>query len=286
VRIDEMNVTVVGLGLLGGSIAYALRRAGAAKVWAVDLNSDSLLYAEAAHAVDKGYDEPAEPLSRSDLVFLCVPTEALVPFIRDNAAHFKRGALLTDTSGVRRGLNEGVRAVLRPDLRFVGGHPMAGKEDQGFRNADADIFRGASYLLTPDAATARSDVDEVAAIARALGCERVKETDEETHDEMIAYTSHLPHVAAAAMVLNPLIERSRGFAGGSFRDATRVARINPDMWAHLFLSDAEHLLPAIENFEDGIARIKRAILEKDEPGLRDILREARLLNETKLIPKP
>jgi prephenate dehydrogenase len=286
VRIEEMKVTIVGLGLMGGSIAYALRRAGACRVWAVDVNSDTLLFAEAARAVDKGYDEAAEPLSMSDLVYLCIPPEALAPFIRDNAPHFKRGALLTDTAGVRRGINSGVRAVLRSDLRFVGGHPMAGKEDSGFRSADADIFRGSSYLLTPDAPAAREDVDEVAALARALGCERVMETDEDTHDEMIAYTSHLPHVAAAAMVLNPLIEKSRGFSGGSFRDATRVARINPEMWAHLFLADADYLLPAIEKFEDAIGRIKRAIALKDEEGLYALLREARMLNETKLIPKP
>jgi prephenate dehydrogenase len=103
---------------------------------------------------------------------------------------------------------------------------------------------------------------------------------------MVAYTSHLPHAVAAAMVLNPLIERSRGFSGGSFRDATRVARINPEMWARLFLADADYLLPAIGKFEEGMARIKRAIIEKDEAGLREILREARSLNETKLIPKP
>lgn len=285
-RLSEMNVTIVGLGLVGGSIAYALRRAGAAKIWAVDLNSDALLYAEAARAIDKGYDEAAEPLAASDLVYLCLPPDALAPFIRDNAAAFKRGALLTDTAGVRRGVNARVAEALRPDLRFVGGHPMAGKEDQGFRNADPDIFRGACYILTPAPAVPRADVDEVASIARALGCDSVRETDEETHDMMIAYTSHLPHVAAAAMVLNPLIERSRGFSGGSFRDATRVARINPEMWASLFLADADYLLPAIDAFEEGIRRIKDAVSRKDETALRAILREARALNESKLIPKP
>jgi prephenate dehydrogenase len=285
-RIDKMNVTVVGLGLVGGSIAYALRRAGARRIWGVDLSSDTLLYAEAARAVDKGYDEAAEPLSDSDLVFLCIHPNDIAPFIRANASSFKPGCLVTDTAGVRRGVNGRVRAVLPPGLRFVGGHPMAGKEDQGFRNADADIFRGASYLLTPDASASREDVDFIASLARALGCEYVKETDEETHDRLIAYTSHLPHLIAAALVRNPLIEESRGFSGGSFRDATRVARINPELWAELFLSNSDQLLPAVEAFEAEVGRIKKAVEQKDSRLLAALLREARAFNESKHIPNP
>ncbi len=285
-RVDRMNITIVGLGLIGGSMAYALRRCGAQALWGVDLNSDTLLFAEAARAIDKGFDEAAEPLSQSDLVILCLHPRDLAPSISANAKSFKQGCLITDTAGVRRGINQSVRSVLPPGLRFVGGHPMAGKEDQGFKNADADIFRGASYLITPDEAAQRADIDEVADLARLLGCERVKETDELTHDRLIAYTSHLPHLMAAALVRNPMIEQSRGFAGGSFRDATRVARINAELWSDLFIGNADLLLPALRTFEEELSKLRQAIEAKDESGLRELLRQARVLNESKLIPKP
>jgi prephenate dehydrogenase len=280
-RLDSMSVSVVGLGLVGGSIARALKRAGVEAVYGIDVDSDVLLIAEADGAIARGYEDPAEPLAESDLVFLCLKPDDLVAFARDNASSFKEGALLTDTAGVRRGLNARVAAVLRKDLRFVGGHPMAGKEDQGYRNSDPDIFRGASYILTPSPSCGRADVEFVAGVARALGCDAVKETDEDTHDRMIAYTSHLPHVAAAAMVLDPLVLEAKGFSGGSFRDATRVARINPGLWTELLLANADEFLPALGRFRAALDSLGSAIESGDRDALYRLLSEARRMNEGK-----
>jgi prephenate dehydrogenase len=283
--LSDYPVTIVGLGLIGGSMAKALRRAGFRSIYGFDTDSDALLLAEAARAINKGYDSPAEALALADLVILCVHPNDLSAFIADNAAYFKQGALLTDTAGVRRGLNAKVMDALkktgRTDLRFVGGHPMAGKEDSGFRNSDPDIFRGASYLLTPAPETLLDDVEVVTRLALAIGCESVRSTDEPTHDRLIAYTSHLPHVMAAALVSSPLIEGCSPYTGGSFRDASRVARINPELWADLFLSNADELLPVIETFQRNVAAYQDAIQRKDKSALEELLRDARRSNEKK-----
>jgi prephenate dehydrogenase len=284
-RLDDIEVCVVGLGLVGGSIAKALRRAGVERLWGVDVDSDALLLAEFDGAIQRGFEDPQEALVRSDLVFLCLHPDAMLEFIKANVGHFKRGALLTDTAGVRRGINARVAAAIRPDLRFVGGHPMAGKEDQGYRASDPDIFRGASWILTPDPACARADVELVAGIARAIGCDTVRETDEERHDAMIAYTSHLPHLAAAAMVRNPLVGSVRGFTGGSFRDATRVARINPRLWADLLLSNADQVLPVLDRFREELDKLRAAISTGDRGALESLLLEARRMNEGKHGPR-
>jgi len=281
VLFESLNVCVVGLGLIGGSVAKALRRAGVRELYGVDVDSDALLMAEFDGASSRGFEDPAEPLAASDLVIVCLDADGLVSFIERNAAAFKRGALVTDTAGVRRGINASVGAVLRKDLRFVGGHPMAGKEDQGYRASDPDIFRAASYLLTPSADTAREDVEFVAGVARALGCEAVRETDEATHDRMIAYTSHLPHAIAAAIVLDPLVLEAKGFSGGSFRDATRVARINPPLWTELLIANSGDFLPALDRFRASLDAIGDAVRAGDRERLLALLAEARRLNEGK-----
>jgi prephenate dehydrogenase len=280
-NLERMRVSVAGLGLVGGSIARALRRSGVEKIYGIDIDADVLLLAEADGTIDAGFEEGAVPLGDSDLVFLCLHPDALVSFISANADRFKPGALLTDTAGVRRGINDRVTPLLRPGIRFVGGHPMAGKEDQGYRASDPDIFRGASYILTPRAGCPREDVEEVASLARALGCDTVKETDEATHDRMIAYTSHLPHLAAAAMVRNPLVSSVRGFCGGSFRDATRVARINPGLWAELLASNADEVLPALDKFIEELSLLRGSLRAGDRDSLRRLLAEARRMNDSK-----
>lgn len=280
-RLSGMDAAVVGLGLMGGSVAYALKRAGIRAVRGTDLDSDTLLLAEAAGAIDSGHDDPDDALREADLVFLCIGASSVAPFIRDHASAFKKGALVTDTAGVRRGINDSVTAVLPPGVRYVGGHPMAGKENSGFRASDPDIFRGASWIITALEGTPSADVEELAWVARALGAERIHETDEDTHDEQIAYTSHLPHAIAAALVRNPLIASSTGFTGGSFRDATRVARINADMWADLFLANADELLPAIATFQAELGKIRDAVEAKDRPALKELLAEARRLKDKK-----
>lgn len=270
----QLNITVVGLGLIGGSFAKALRKLSPRNLWAVEIDKEVITQAEASGVIDKGYSDGSIPLPNSDLVVICVYPELTIRFLRENMDNFRQGAVITDTAGLKTKIINEVMQVLREDLDFIGGHPLAGKESSGFSNAEAEIFQGANYLVTPAESNREENIQLVEEMVKAIGCKQPVRMEPSRHDEIIALTSQLPHVLAIALMNSCPGEDTEMFIGGSFKDATRVARINEELWSELLLDNRENVLDQIELFTQNIGKIKQALQNDDKDLLKEILRRA------------
>ncbi|MDD3766956.1 MAG: prephenate dehydrogenase [Eubacteriales bacterium] len=266
----NMTVTIVGLGLIGGSIARSLcGKVG--KLFAIDKDESVLDFAKKQGLIDK---TDQNPLPISDMVILCIYPCAAEQFVKENLHSFKKGAILTDAIGVKTPLMQ-LYNKLEPDFAYIGGHPMAGREVGGFINSLDNLFEGASFIITACKGATRAQVDKVRQLAMAIGCGRVIETTVENHDRIIAYTSQLPHVIATAMCDTPLLVKHKNYTGGSFEDVTRVAKINEFLWSELFLANKEFLIEEIDRFQHSLERLKSAIANDDKDKLQSILAKVR-----------
>ncbi len=219
--------------------------------------------------IDKGYTNPEIPLSNSDIVIIAVYPQKTINFVKNNMNLFKSGAVITDTAGIKSNLIHEIMPVLRKDLDFIGGHPMAGKEESGLKAASKDMFKNANYILTPIDGNKEENINLVTEIARGMGCKRVVHLTPKEHDDIIAYTSQLPHVIAVSLIdCNSSIKGISQFIGGGFKDTTRVATINVELWPELLLYNKENIISKIEDFEKNIKEIKTAIINDDEAFLK------------------
>lgn len=270
----DLEITVAGLGLIGGSFAKALRKLSPKKLWAVDTDKRVLDLAESAGLIDRGYLEGSIPLKNSDLVIICIYPELTIKFIKENMNHFRRGAVITDTAGIKGKIVNEVRKFLRRDLDFIGGHPLAGKENSGFINSSAGIFQGANYLITPLDTNRESSLLLVEKMIKAIGCREPVRMDADKHDRIIALTSQLPHVIAAALMNCCLTDDTGMFTGGSFKDATRVAQLNVPLWSELLTENKDNVLTMLEMFQNCLDTIKQSILREEGSALENILQRA------------
>jgi len=248
-----MNVAVVGLGLIGGSFEKASLRAGHATV-------------SLHHGDETGFEQ-------SDIVLVCLPPEAIAPWIADHAARFKPGAIVVDICGVKSGILAEMERVPRVGWTFVGGHPMAGREVSGYENSLATLFDGASMILTPFAGTS----DEVLATLRAffasVGFAETVVTTPQEHDEMIAFTSQLCHIIATTYARDPRVAKSRGFSAGSYANMTRIATQDAAIWRSLYSSNRKALVAVIDGFAARLADMRAAIAADDAPAVERIIVE-------------
>ena len=255
-----MKVAVIGLGLIGGSFEKASLRAGHEVV-------------ALHHGNTTGFED-------ADLVLVCLPPDAVVPWIKANAPRFRAGAAVVDIAGVKREiLKEFQAAFPTPPAgwTFVGGHPMAGREVSGYANSLATLFDGASMILVPLAGTAVPA--PLKDYFRSVGFGRVVVTTPEHHDEMIAFTSQIAHVLACSYVLSPLAPSHAGYSAGSYRDVSRVARINADMWADLFIDNKDALVREIDDLVSNLMQFKYNIVNEDSPALKDLMNRANKIKE-------
>jgi prephenate dehydrogenase len=274
-----MSITIVGLGLIGGSFAMALRERDPKNLWAVEVDEHTIITAQKRGIIDKGYREGAVPLRHSDIVIICLYPDAAASFIKDNMEYFKKGAVITDTVGIKSGLIKRINPILRSDLDFVAGHPLAGREYKGLEFASADAFAGATYIITPTERNDERALDLVENVVREAGFKTVLRISPERHDETIALTSQLPHVIAAALINSGGGCEPGLLAAGSYKDSTRVARINSKLWVELLLGNRENVLARIESFEGCLAEIKKAIAGNEAQALGAILEEVRIKRE-------
>ena len=203
---------------------------------------------------------------RADVVFVCLPPDVIVPWIRDHASAFKTGATVIDICGVKTAICRELAALPKAGWRFVGGHPMAGKEVTGFANASADLFLGKSMVLCPP--TPEADVAALRRLFHSLGFAQVVVTTPERHDEMIAFTSQLGHVIASAYAQDPRVADSVGFSAGSFANMSRIATIDPETWAALYLADRPALLRVLDDFLGRLSTFRAALDARDESALK------------------
>lgn len=265
----DFNITIVGLGLIGGSYAMALKKLNPKNLWAIDIDKATLETAEKMNIIDRGYISPEIPLRNSDIVILAIYPQKTIAFVKTNMKFFKSGAVITDTAGIKSDLISEIMPILREDIDFIGGHPMAGKEESGLKAATMDMFKHANYILTPINGNKERNINLITELACNMGCKRVVHLTPMEHDDIIAYTSQLPHVIAVSLIdSNSSITRISQFVGEGFKDTTRVATINEELWPELLLYNKQNIINKIEDFENNIKEIKTAIINGDEAFLK------------------
>lgn len=268
-----MQIAVIGLGVIGGSIAKALKENTAHTVIGFDRDENVLLDALSLGAIDRTGSTAA--LAAADVVYVCLYPADVVRFAEENAARFKPHCIVTDVCGIKGGVWERLTEIAAAHLFvYVGGHPMAGKERSGFEASEAGLFYNASYILVPDGAP-QDAVDTLAGLAGDMGFGTIKYCTAKTHDRMIAYTSQVPHVLACAYVMSPRCDEHSGFSAGSYRDVSRVARINAELWADLFLSNREELTDELSELVHNIEDLRGAIADGNRERLVSLLAAAR-----------
>ena len=270
----DTRFLIVGLGLLGGSYAKALKKQGFS-VEAVTRSQSTIDYALEQGIIDGGAAFPdPEIIGRADFVVLAMYPQTLLDWVKEHQRHFKPGALITDVTGVKTCVVEPVQQMLRPDVEFIAAHPMAGRETLGVRNADDSIFRGANYIVTPTEKNTPQAIEACEELGRALGFARVSRLTPEKHDEMIGFVSQLTHAIAVALMTCNDIEGLEKYTGDSFRDLTRIAKINDEMWSELFLANREALLEQMDQFTAQFAVMRQQLAEGDREGMRDVMRRS------------
>ncbi len=272
-----MNIAVIGLGIIGGSFCKAIKKY--TKHYVIGINRTQ---ATAQRALDSGaIDEIGTPesLSKADLVILAMYPQADIDFVEKNGRFFKEGSVVTDASGIKRAICPKMTELAdKYGFVFVGSHPMAGKEKNGFDVSDADLYKGASFIITP-CKTEHKYVEFLSDFAVSIGFGTVKISTPEEHDRMIAFTSQLPHVLACSYVLSPCCPNHNGFSAGSYRDVSRVANINSTLWSELFLENKEPLITELDILIENITKLKDAITADDKKTLTDLLEQGHRVKE-------
>ena len=271
----DLTFAIVGLGLIGGSYAKALRNLKVRKILGMDISHGIARACLNANMIDEVVEEDGRNLKEADVIICSVYPEAVVGFVRQNVQNFAEGMLMTDATGVKGTMPREIQELLPEGCEFISGHPMAGRQGSGLGMSDAAIFNNSNYIIVPTEKNTPEAVSWLEDFAKALGCARSVKVSMEDHDEIIAYTSDLPHITAVSLVNSAShTEHTQYFIAGGFRDATRVADINPDLWSDLFLSNRDNVIAEIENYQSQLERWKKAIVENDRETLKEIMREA------------
>lgn len=271
------KIGVAGLGLIGGSLAKAFKRAG---FYVAGFDSDKSTVEEALScgAVDAAGAEPSV-LYGCDAVFVAIYPAGIADFVVKNAPFFKPGAVAVDCCGIKSSVCASLYSSDLCGLTFIGGHPMAGTEQNGFSASFAALFSGASFILTPREGEDDTLIKRLSDLILKAGFSKVVVTTPRHHDRMIAFTSQLPHVLACAYVLSPSCSGHDGFSAGSFRDVSRVAHINPDLWAQLFIDNRDELCDEIDIMVDNMRAIRDAAAAGDRKALSSLLLKARTVKD-------
>ncbi len=272
-----MKITVVGLGLIGGSIAKALAESGEHEIYAIDIDEQVLLDAMSDGIIKK--KASYKDLSDSDVVYLCMYPEGIVEFCEKHKNHFGKNTIVTDCCGIKTAVYSQLKKLSQEGgYTYIGAHPMAGKELNTYSASEASLYFGASYILIKDDSP-KGCFETLENLAREMGFGRIVYTSPEEHDQMIAYTSQLPHVLACAYVTSPRCEKHVGFSAGSYRDVSRVAKINEVLWTDLFLDNREALLRETDELIKNITEIRNALDAADSDALKALLAKARVVKE-------
>ena len=275
-----MRLVIVGLGVIGGGYAMALKEAGYTEVYGIDKNTETLRKAKSLGIIKEGYEEEKEIIPNADLIVLAVYPNLVKDFIINNKEHFKDGAVITDVTGIKQLFINEITKVLPENIDFVFAHPMAGREKKGIDYATNKVFKGANFLITVTDRNKDENLDLIENLAYKMGFKHVKRICPKYHDEMIAFTSQLPHALAVALINSDVEGRNTGeFIGDSYRDLTRIANINESLWSQLFLGNKENLLQAIYNFEEELDKIKSCLENEDKEALQELFIKSSLRRE-------
>ena len=268
------KILIVGLGLLGGSYAKVLKRFGF-HISAITKEQSSIDYALNEGMIDKGSIELDEKMiGEADLVIFALYPHIFVEWIEKNQGLLKSGAIITDVTGVKGSIVYKIQDMLRPDVEFIAAHPMAGREVSGVENSTDKMFAGANYIVTPTKKNTPGAIQTCMELGRLLGFSNVTTLSPKEHDEMIGFLSQLTHcIAVTLMTCNDKADMEK-FTGDSFRDLTRIARINDLMWSELFVANKEALLEQMNLFMDKFQELKEMLAAEDVEGMRKMMRHS------------
>lgn len=268
-----MNIAIIGLGLIGGSMAKAIKENTDHTVYGFDRKDTVVKKAALIGAIDGSLND--DLLSQCDLTIIALYPQAAIDFIKEKQARFKKGSIVLDCCGVKRLVcSQAEPIALKQGFVFIGGHPMAGLEHSGFDHAKKALFKNASMILTPTKGSIQ-DVEKVKDLFTAIGFTNLQIATPEEHDQMIAFTSQLAHAVSSAYIKSPAAMKHKGFSAGSYRDLTRVAKLNEDMWTELFLDNPDFLAEEIDGIADRLKEYSAAIKKKDRETLRQLLKDGR-----------
>ena len=270
--INYRKVLIVGLGMIGGSYAEKLSALGF-EVGAIVRRREVLDYALERGLIAHGRIEVTrEYVSQFDLVISALYPKAFVEWVRKYQDFFKSGAVITDVTGVKRAVVPAVQGMLRPDVEFVPSHPMAGRERSGVEFADSKVFAGANFIITPTERNTPDGIELIRSLACILGFRHIAVLTPEAHDEMIGFLSQLTHCIAVALMDCKDSEHLVEYTGDSFRDLTRIARINENMWTELFLENRDELLSQMDLFLEKFTQLRDALAKGDEDTMKEMMR--------------
>ena len=274
-KIDkDTNILIVGLGMIGGSYARGLTKKGL-KIHAIDTDEDTIQYALENNIIAEGTTE-ADPamIGRADVVIFALYPHIFKEWIRDNQQYLKSGAIITDVTGVKVCVVGDVQNMLRDDCEYIAAHPMAGCERLGIRNSNEKIFHAANYIVVPTERNTEEAKDVCRQIGKLLRFARISELPPDQHDEMIGFVSQLTHCIAMSLMTCNHTEKLEDFTGDSFRDLTRIARIDETMWSELFLLNKDALLHQMKLFTMEFSKLERMLMEADKEGIMDMMRRS------------
>lgn len=266
------KILIVGLGLLGGSYAMALKKQGYT-VYAITKEPSSIEYALKNNIIDKGTTEvDPELISQCDIAVFALYPHIFVEWIKENGHLFKDGTVITDVTGVKSGIVDEIQTILKPTVEFIAAHPMAGREVYGVENSTDAIFKGANYIVVPTERNTEEAIELCKTLGETLGFAKVAVLSVQKHDEMIAFVSQLTHCIAVSLMCACDDPDLANFTGDSFRDLTRIANINDDMWSELFLANREALLGEMDNYRETFDRLYECIRNGDREEMRKMMR--------------
>lgn len=268
------KILIVGLGLLGGSYAKVLKRFGF-HISAITKEQSSIDYAIKENIIDEGSTQiDKKIIGESDLVIFALYPHTFVEWIEQNQQFLKSGALITDVTGVKGNIVYKIQDILRSDVEFIAAHPMAGREVSGVENSTDKLFIGANYIVTPTSKNTQEAIQTCMELGRLLGFSNVTTLTPEEHDEMIGFLSQLTHCIAISLMTCNDKENMEKFTGDSFRDLTRIARINDLMWSELFIANKDALLKQMNLFIDKFTELKTMIEQEDIPKMRKMMQHS------------
>lgn len=268
------NILIIGLGVIGGSYAEALTGAGY-KVTAITRDECDIRYALERGIIERGYTTPTkETVGSADLIIFALYPTVFVEWIRENGSLIKDGAIVTDVTGVKSEVVKSVQNMLPSSVEFISAHPMAGKERSGVEYSDASVFKGANYIITPTEKNTREAIEVCRELGEILGFSRISELTVEEHDKMIAFLSQLTHCIAISLMTCNTSDGLERYTGDSFRDLTRIAKINDRMWSELFVMNKDALLSEMDAFIDDFKSLRDMIRNEDIDSMREKMRLA------------
>ncbi len=273
-----MTVGIVGLGLIGGSLAKAYKKAGQIKVLGADRDQSILRLAHITGAVDGEITD--ETIAECNCILIALPPEGAAQWLVENARKIGRSSLVLDCCGTKRKICEvGFRLAARHGFEFAGGHPMAGTHKWGFKHSRADLFSGACFVIVPRVFDDIELLDRIKSFIMPAGFGSVSVTDAAEHDRLIAFTSQLAHIVSNAYIKSPTARGHRGISAGSYQDLTRVARLNPGMWTELFLENRDHLINEIDILISSLGEYRAALVGGEGDILLGLLDDGRRAKE-------